>query len=263
MTVDWVTVYNVFLIIMVIIAAFVFITLFFENAGYGQFITKKWGKSLNNKLGWVVMEVPVVIVYLLLWLLSDRRADTVGIVFSLVFLTHYINRTFIFPALIRGKDLMPWSIISFGMIFNTCNAVMQGAWIFWLAPTTLYTVSWLATPQFWIGLIIFIIGFITNLDADHIVRNLRPKDEQGAMKFYIPKGGVFDLFKVSSANYFGELTEWIGWAVMTLSWPGLIFAIWTFANLGPRAHALYKWYVKTFGEEFTKLKRKRMIPYIF
>jgi 3-oxo-5-alpha-steroid 4-dehydrogenase 1 len=263
MAIDWTSFFNGFLIAMVLVAVFVFVTLFFETAGYGQFLTKKWGKSLNNKLGWVVMEVPVVILYVLFWVISDRRADIVPIIFSLVFLTHYIQRTFIFPYLIRGKDLMPWSIIVFGMVFNSFNALMQGAWIFWVAPTGLYTVSWLSTPQFIIGLIVFLIGFITNLDADHIVRNLRPKDEQGAMKFLIPKGGVFDLFHISSANYFGELLEWIGWGILTLSWPGFIFALWTFANLAPRAHTLRKWYIKTFGEEFLKLKRKRMIPYIF
>jgi 3-oxo-5-alpha-steroid 4-dehydrogenase 1 len=247
---------------MVIIAVFVFVTLFFETAGYGQFVTKKWGKSINNKAGWVIMEIPVVIIYIILWVTSDRLTETAPIVFSLIFLTHYIQRTFIFPALIRGKDLMPWSIISFGMIFNTCNAVMQGAWIFWLAPDTLYTTAWLATPQFIIGTIIFFCGFIINLDADHIIRNLRPKNETGANKFYIPKGGVFDIFKVTSPNYFGELTEWVGFAILTLSLPGLIFAVWTFANLFPRAYALRKWYIKTFGEEFTKLNRKCMIPFI-
>jgi 3-oxo-5-alpha-steroid 4-dehydrogenase 1 len=255
--------YYTFLIIMVLTGVFVFITLFFETAGYGQFVTKKWGKQINNKVGWVVMEIPVVIFYIIFWLASDRRAEATPIVFSLIFLTHYIQRTFIFPMLIRGKDLMPLSIISFGMIFNTANACMQGLWIFYFAPATMYTVAWLTTPQFIIGTIIFFCGYVINLNADHIVRNLRPKDEKEAGKFYIPRGGAFDLFKVTSANYLGELTEWIGFAILTLSWPGLIFAFWTFCNLGPRANALRKWYSKTFGKEFDDLNRKRMIPFIY
>jgi steroid 5-alpha-reductase len=67
---------------------------------------------------------------------------------------------------------------------------------------------------------------------------------------------------VTSANYFGEFTEWVGWAIMTLSFPGLVFAIWTFANLGPRSHSLRKWYIEKFGEEYPK-SRKRMIPFIY
>ncbi|MHA1392059.1 MAG: DUF1295 domain-containing protein [Promethearchaeota archaeon] len=153
---------------------------------------------------------------------------------------------------------MPWSIIIFGMLFNSANAIMQGGWIFYFALEGLYDENWLITPQFIIGTIIFIFGFIINLHSDHIIRSLR---KPGDNNFYIPKGGMFKY--VTSANYFGEFTEWVGWAILTFSIPGLVFAIWTFANLGPRAYMLRKWYEKTFGEEFTKLKRKRMIPFIF
>ena len=137
------------------------------------------------------------------------------------------------------------------MIFNTANAFIQGIWIFFLSPDTLYTPEWLLSPQFIIGTIIFLIGFIINIQSDQIIRNLR---EPGDTAFYIPKGGLFKY--VTSANYFGEFTEWVGWAVLTLSLPGLVFAIWTFANLGPRAHSLRKWYRGTFGDEFPK-ERKR------
>ena len=178
--------------------------------------------------------------------------------FFIIFNIHYCQRTFIFPFLIRGKDEMPWLIIIFGMFFNTANAVIQGAWVFHLAPADTYTRAWLNTPKFIIGMIIFIIGFIINIQSDSIIRNLR---KPGDTNFYIPKGGMFKY--VTSANYLGEITEWIGWAILTWSLGGLVFVIWTFANLGPRANTLKKWYSEKFGEEFTKLNRKRMIPFIY
>jgi steroid 5-alpha-reductase len=67
---------------------------------------------------------------------------------------------------------------------------------------------------------------------------------------------------VTSANYFGELTEWVGWAIMTWSWAGVVFAIWTFANLGPRANTHHRWYQQKFGDDYPK-GRKRMIPFIY
>ena len=66
-----------------------------------------------------------------------------------------------------------------------------------------------------------------------------------------------------SANYFGELLEWTGFAVASWSWAGAVFAWWTFANLAPRAASLYKRYAQEFGEEFTALKRKKIIPFIY
>jgi 3-oxo-5-alpha-steroid 4-dehydrogenase 1 len=246
------------LLIMVMSAVIIFFTLYFIPAGYGQLISERWGTAIiNNKIGWVIMELPVVFLMAFFWVISKRTFDLTPLFFFVLFNIHYCQRTFIFPLLIRGEDQMPWTIIIFGMIFNTANAFIQGIWIFFLSPDTLYTPEWLLSPQFIIGTIIFLIGFVINIHSDQIIRNLR---EPGDTEFYIPKGGLFKY--VTSANYFGEFTEWVGWAVLTLSLPGLVFAMWTFANLGPRAHSLRKWYRETFGDEFPK-ERKRMIPFIY
>ena len=37
----------------------------------------------------------------------------------------------------------------------------------------------------------------------------------------------------------------------------------TFANLAPRSASLYKRYEQEFGEEFTSLHRKRILPFIY
>ena len=58
---DLAATYNIFLIIMTVIAVIVFISLFFVDAGYGMFKTKKWGPAIPNRLGWVLMESPVFI----------------------------------------------------------------------------------------------------------------------------------------------------------------------------------------------------------
>ena len=68
---------------------------------------------------------------------------------------------------------------------------------------------------------------------------------------------------VSSANYLGEFIEWTGFAVLTWSWAGAVFALWTFANLAPRAARIHLRYSKEFGREFTDLGLRRIIPYIY
>ena len=67
---------------------------------------------------------------------------------------------------------------------------------------------------------------------------------------------------VTSGNYFGELLEWIGFAVLTQCNAAYVFVIWTFANLAPRAYAIRKKYIKEFGNKGVG-NRKCLIPYIF
>ena len=65
--------FNLFLIVMAVIAVVVYVSLFFVDAGYGRFYQPKWGPSLDNHWGWFLMEVPVFVAMLVLWWLSPRR----------------------------------------------------------------------------------------------------------------------------------------------------------------------------------------------
>ena len=103
----------------------------------------------------------------------------------------------------KGKSKMPIGIMLMGITFNILNGYMQGEWLFYLAPEDMYTQSWLYSPQFLIGTLLFFIGMVINLHSDHIVRHLR---KPGDTNHYLPKGGVFNY--VTSANYFGEILEW-------------------------------------------------------
>ena len=67
------------------------------------------------------------------------------------------------------------------------------------------------------------------------------------------------LYKYLSApNYFGEIIEWIGWAILTWSISGVVFLIWVIANLFPRAISHHRWYKSKF-EDYPKT-RKAIIP---
>ena len=52
-------------------------------------------------------------------------------------------------------------------------------------------------------------------------------------------------------------------AILTWSPAGLLFAIWTFANLAPRAKALTEKYEEEFGDEYRELHKKHLIPFIW
>lgn len=153
---------------------------------------------------------------------------------------------------------MPLGIMLMGITFNVLNACMQGGWIFYFAPEGLYASGWLTSPQFIIGTLVFFGGMCINIHSDHIIRHLRRPGDTG---HYLPRGGMFRY--VTSANYFGEIVEWTGFAILTWSLSGAVFAVWTFANLVPRANTIYNKYSGMFGDEMRKLHLKRVIPFIY
>ena len=247
--------FDIFLIAMAALALVVYVALHFFEAGYGYLFDRRYGFPVSNKLGWMLMEAPVFVAMTILWLLSDRTWQAAPLVLFLMFQNLY--RAFIFPLRLRGRSKMPFGIVAMGMLFNTLNALMQGGWIFFVSPADYYE-GWFARPYIYIGAAIFFAGMYVNRRSDAIIRGLR---KEGDTRHYIPRGGMFRY--VSSANYFGELTEWTGFAVASWSWAGAVFVWWTFANLAPRSASLYKRYTAEFGEEFTVLKRKRIIPFIY
>lgn len=249
--------FSSFLVVMAVIAFVVFIALYFVKAGYGLFFDRKWGVSLNNKIAWMLMEAPVFGVMLGCWWGSGRKWEVVPLVFFLLFEFHYFRRSFIFPFLMRGKSRMPVGIMGMGILFNVLNGIMQGVWIFYLAPEQLYTVDWLLTPQFMVGMVLFMAGMGINIHSDRVIRNLRRPGDQN---HYLPEKGMFRY--VTSANYFGEIVEWTGFAVMTWSWAGAVFAWWTAANLVPRADKIYHRYRELFGQE-KMAGRKRVFPFLY
>ncbi|MDE6804458.1 MAG: DUF1295 domain-containing protein [Muribaculaceae bacterium] len=243
---------------MIALAAVVFFALHRITAGYGMMYDRKWGPALNNRVGWVVMEAPVFFAMLLLWLLSPRRSEVAPAVMTCLFLYHYFQRSFIFPMLIKGRSRMPLAIILCGIVFNLVNAYMIGGWLFYVSAPGTYPDSWLLSPCFIAGTLVFVAGNVINLHSDYIIRHLR---RPGDTRHYIPRGGMFRY--VTSANYFGELVEWTGYAILTWSLPAAVFVLWTFANLAPRARSLHARYESEFGDEYTALRRRYLLPFIY
>ncbi len=250
--------YNIVLITMAVLAVIVFIALQYFKAGYGYLRDGKWGPMINNKAGWVAMELPVFAAMLAFFLYEKKYTDLTVTIMTSLFLLHYFQRSLVFPFLMKGKTKIPVAVVLMGITFNLVNVYMIGGWLFVFAPEGYYGKEWLDSPQFIIGTAVFLLGMAINLHSDYIIRHLR---KPGDTKHYIPRGGMFKY--VSSANYFGEITEWFGFAILTWSVPGALFCLWTFANLAPRANSLYKKYAEEFGTEFTSLKRKKVIPFIY
>jgi protein-S-isoprenylcysteine O-methyltransferase Ste14 len=237
------------------VAACVFIALQFLTAPYGRHARPGWGPTIHRTAGWVIMESPAVLVFLACFLASDRRTDPVAITFLLLWLLHYAWRAFIYPFRLRAGQLrMPVSVMAMAVIFNVMNGYLQGRGLFTLGPAR--GVEWFTDPRFIVGVLLFLGGYALNQQSDIILRGLRAPGDTG---YRIPYGGAFGL--VSCPNYFGELVEWLGWAILTWSPAGLVFFLWTAANLVPRARSHHRWYQERFSDY--PAGRKAVVPFLY
>ena len=250
--------FNGLLYTMTGLGVVVFVCLYFVTAGYGQFRTKQWGWSIDNRVAWVLMEAPAFLTMLAVWYRGGCPVAAPQVVLLCLFLLHYFQRSFVFPLLMSGRSRMPVTIMLLGMAFNIINGIMQGGALFWF-PVEGYQEGWsyLTHGTSVMGLVVFLVGMAMNLHSDHVIRHLR---KPGDTRHYLPGGGMYRY--VTSANYLGELIEWTGFAIVAGSPAAWVFVWWTAANLVPRAHAIYNKYRVEFGEG-ALAGRKRIIPFVY
>ena len=231
------TLYQALLVGWFALAGATFVLLFFVVAPYGRHARRGWGPEVGDKAGWVLMEAPSPLVFVA-WYLVGRPGTVTSLVFLAMWLVHYLYRAFIYPLWVRESERrMPLSVVGMGFVFNLVNASLNGWYLFGLSGG--YPLTWLGDPRFLAGLALFVAGLLINRQADGILRDLRASD--GPNEYKVPAGGFYRW--ISCPNYFGEIVQWTGWAIATWSLPGLSFAVWTVANLAPRAWANHRWYL--------------------
>lgn len=230
------------------------VTLSLVVAPYGRHARAGWGPSVPAKLGWVLMEAPASLAFLGFYLAGEDRAEAAPLVMLGLWQLHYVHRAFVFPLRTRSSGKrMPVAIMAAGMGFNVFNAWLNARWIGHLGE---YAAGWLADPRFVVGAALFVAGFLLNVWSDSILIGLRKPGEGG---YRVPDRGPHRL--VAAPNYLGELIEWLAWALLTWSLAGLAFALYTAANLVPRAVAHRRWYRETFPDY--PRERRALIPFVF
>jgi len=241
------------LIIQFILCPIVLISLLRVTAPYGRHHKPGWGVNLPNRMAWVLMELPALLVIAVLVLGSPYRWNLNALIPLSFWLFHYLYRTLLFPALMRPSDkTFPLLLVLFAIAFNILNGFNNAAALLHNAQPG---PSW-SNMHFWTGTIVFAAGFAMHAHSDKVIRKLRKPGETG---YQVPVGGMFRW--VSSPHYLGEIIQWAGWAVLTWSLAGLAFALFTLCNLAPRAISNQAWYHRRFPAY--PPKRKILVPGIW
>ena len=221
------------------------------SAPYGRHMRSGWGPSMPARLAWVVMETPPVLFFAWVFFKGENWAEALPLIFFGLWQVHYFHRAYIFPFRLRNRGKKtPAVLVFFAVAFNVPNAYLNARWISHFGA---YELSWMASPEFIIGVGLFLMGFGINRHSDGILLRLRKPGETG---YRIPRGGLFRF--VSAPNYLGELLQWLGWAIATWSLAGVAFFLYSAANLVPRAISNHKWYLEKFSNY--PVERKAILP---
>jgi len=208
------------------------------------------GRGMRAQWAWFLFELPALVTFPAIYLASGNLHMVGNVVLGL-WLAHYIHRSLIWCWLVPKRDAtVSWSMCISSIGFNLINGGLLGWFLGYAAD---YPEQWLTDPRFIVGIGLFIAGAVLNVWADYRLRHLRRKAADGPV---IPSGGPFNF--VCCPNLAGEIIEWIGFALLTWSLPGLAFALWTVANLVPRAVWRRDWYRQNF-EDFPE-RRAALIP---
>lgn len=116
------------------------IILLVRPAPYGRYYEALgWGPLIDAKLAWLIMESPNVFVSAVLWnaggyaTKSKANQSLLGL-----FVLHYVNRSFIYPARMAAGKPMPLCVMLMACSFCCCNGYLQTRYLtkFYMYPET-------------------------------------------------------------------------------------------------------------------------------
>jgi protein-S-isoprenylcysteine O-methyltransferase Ste14 len=220
-------------------------------APYGRHGRGGWGPTMPARWAWILFESPAVVLLTAVFLVGPNAGAPGPTALIALWLLHYVHRDLVWPfRMTSGHKPMPLAVVAAAFAFQIVNS---GLIALWLGHLGTYPATWLSDPRFIIGAALFLAGFAINVHADHVLFTLRAPGETG---YKIPRGGLYRW--VSCPNYLGELLAWSGFALASWCLPGLAFAVYTAANLVPRAVAHHRWYRERFPDY--PADRRALIP---
>lgn len=256
---DWI--YDTWLLIGFLFAAFVLIAARYGTAAYGgRFGVPGRGFKMGSKAGWVTMEVPALLFFPLFFFMGQNADQAVPLFFLAIWTLHYTNRALVTPLLMRPRSeqgTFDLSVVLLGWLTLILHSYLNAT--YFTTHGDYYQLTWFSDPRFVLGLIIYAGGLSLNIISDATLRNLRSKNPAAdEARYKVPYGGGFKW--VSCPQYLGEIIAFTGFAIMVWHLGALFVLAVTLANLIPRALHTHQWFQKNFADY--PAERKAIIPFL-
>lgn len=114
------------------------------------------------------------------------------------------------------------------------------------------------TTLIYIVLAVWVFAELSNLKTHVTLAGLR--SDASSKEYVIPRGYGFNL--VSFPNYFFESLGWLAFAVLVGNWSAWLFLVVGTGQMYIWAVQKHRKYLKLFGDDYKKLNRKAMFPWL-
>lgn len=220
------------------------------------------GLALPPRVGWWLMELPVSasFAYFFFWRGGPQGRNLVPRLCASVMCLHYAYRGWLYPWLLRphpgaSANFSPVPALG-GSLVTVTHGYLNAQWF--AEHGRHLSRSWLRDPRFVLGAVLYVTGFVSLVYHDHLMRELRSSP---GPRYRIPRGGLFEY--ATQAVYFCELWTWLGFLLLSWGPNGAFILLVSLANLVPRARATHMWYLEKFGEEYARLGRSYLVPFVW
>src|SRR3569833_2492222 len=130
-------------------------------APYGRHARTDWGPTMPNQLGWFLMELVSLVVFVGLFVSGPNQKTAPMWEIYALWTAHYVNRSLIFPRRTHTKGKrMPVAIAASAAAFNIVNAGLNGLYLGWFGDV--YPAAWLGDRRCIVGLVVFVVGAAIN-----------------------------------------------------------------------------------------------------
>ncbi|KAF9061880.1 hypothetical protein BDP27DRAFT_1337488 [Rhodocollybia butyracea] len=191
---------------------------------------------LDGKKSWMVMEIVSPLMFTFCFVTSPLspargyKPSLAQYILAGAYLAHYANRAVISPLRTPSRSTSHVIVPISGVLFNILNGSLMGTYLS-SPPASAYLSH--SRPSFYIGLVLWVLGFAGNIIHDEILLNIRRKAKSKAdgkisknrntadgkmdpakstsEHYAIPYGLLYKY--VSYPNYFCEWIEWAGFAL--------------------------------------------------
>ena len=124
------------------IAIAVHVVMFFVTAPFGRHSSKNWGPMVNNKLGWIIMELPSLGIMCYFLFFGSYSFHSFAPILFACWIFHYLNRTFIYPFRIKATEKKMPLFIVLRSIYSYHHGMHRESWNFESAVKLLASHRW-------------------------------------------------------------------------------------------------------------------------